>query len=359
MTVDELRRKWTRGRGAALWPAAVLILVQTINGAWYGPQVTFFPVYLQEQLWPVAGGDRRRGLGSAGGRDDRGPVRRHAHRHARQQMGGGLRPGVLRRRRPGLPVPARPGLVAVLWFAGGAGLALITGRRRKLPDPSTARAVAGALASLYMLSFTGGVIGNPIAGAIIQRRGFTAFGLVDLAVIGVAALIAVGLMVYLGDRSGVHVGARVLDRRAPPMTRRAKVRLLMGLTVPADHLLRHADRARVAAAQQPHRGQGAGGGLRHRDAGPGLRRAVGGGPGGRSLGRGVARRSSPTARSSSRPSGWRSPPGRCGGCSCSAWSAWLRPGLFPRSCTCGWPTASQSRSTPQPSACCTPCGASA
>jgi MFS transporter, DHA1 family, inner membrane transport protein len=229
VTVNELRRKWTRGRGAALWPAAVLILVQTINGAWYGPQVTFFPVYLQEQLGlsPAAIGAVASGALVAG---------------MIAALFGGTLTGMLGSKWVlvcGLGFSAvgalafqvqSPGLVAVLWFAGGAGLALISVGGASYLTRLTARQSLGMLASVYMLSFTmGGVIGNPIGGAIIARRGFSAFGLVDLAAIGVAALIAVWLMVYLGDRSAGSTSVRAFWTGALPMTRRPRVRLLMGL----------------------------------------------------------------------------------------------------------------------------------
>jgi DHA1 family inner membrane transport protein len=229
MAVGGLRRRWTSLRGAALWPAVVLILVQTLNGIWYGPQVTFFPVYLQEQL----------GLGSAviGVLVSGGLVAGMV-----VALFGGTLTGMLGSKWVlvcGLALSAvgalaflvhAPGLVAVLWFAGGAGLALITVGGGSYLTRLSARASLGALASIYMLSFTaGGVIGNPIAGVIIERSGFTAFGLAELAVIGIAALIAILLMVYLGDRSAESASVRAFWTGALPMTRRAKVRLLLAL----------------------------------------------------------------------------------------------------------------------------------
>jgi MFS family permease len=229
VAVGELRRKWTEWRGGALWPAAVLILVQTLNGAWYGPQVTFFPVYLQEQLGlsPAAIGAVASGALVAG---------------MIAALFGGTLTGMLGSKWVlvcGLGFSAvgalafqvqSPGLVAVLWFVGGAGLALISVGGASYLTRLTARQSLGVLASVYMLSFTvGGAIGNPLAGAIIERRGFSAFGLADLAVIGVAASIAVLLMVYLGDRSTESASVRAFWAGALPMTRRPRVRILMGL----------------------------------------------------------------------------------------------------------------------------------
>jgi MFS family permease len=226
---DELRRRWTAGRGGALWPAAVLILVQTIDGAWYGPQVTFFPVYLQEQLGlpPAAIGAVVSGALVAG---------------MIAALFGGTLTGMLGSKWVlvcGLGFSAvgalaflvhTPGLVAVLWFVGGAGLALTSVGGASYLTRLTARQSLGVLASVYMLSFTvGGAIGNPVGGAIIERRGFTAFGLAELGAIGGAALIAVLFMVYLGDRSAEPTSVRAFWAGALPMTRRPQVRLLMGL----------------------------------------------------------------------------------------------------------------------------------
>ena len=229
MAFGELRRKWTGLRGAALWPAAVLVLVQTLNGIWYGPQVTFFPVYLQEQLGlaPAAIGVLVSGGLVAG---------------MIAALFGGTLTGVLGSKWVlvcGLAFSAvgvlafqvhSPGLVAVLWFAGGAGLALISVGGASYLTRLSARQSLGALASVYMLSFTaGGVIGNPIGGAIIERRGFAAFGLAELALIGVSALVAILLMVYLKDRSTGSTSVRAFWAGALPMTRQTRVRLLMGL----------------------------------------------------------------------------------------------------------------------------------
>jgi MFS family permease len=48
MESGELQRKWIVWRSAPWWPAILLILVQTLNGIWFRPQLSFFPVYLQE-----------------------------------------------------------------------------------------------------------------------------------------------------------------------------------------------------------------------------------------------------------------------------------------------------------------------
>jgi DHA1 family inner membrane transport protein len=229
VAVGEVRKRWGVWRSAAWWPAAVLVLVQTLNGVWYGPQVTFFPVYLQEQLGlaPAVIGALVSGALVAG---------------MAVALFGGALTGMLGSKWVlvcGLAfsvvgalafLVSAPGLVAVLWFASGAGLALITIGGASYLTRLSARGSLGALASVYMLSFTlGGVIGNPIGGVIIERRGFAAFGLAELAVIGFSALIAVLFMAYLKDRSAEPASLHAFWAGALPMIRRAKVRLLLGL----------------------------------------------------------------------------------------------------------------------------------
>ena len=85
------------------------------------------------------------------------------------------------------------------------------------------------LAAIYALSMTvGGAIGTPIAGVIIERSGFSAFGWAATALIAASALLATLFMIYLRDRAAQHAAARLLGG-ALGMIRRAKVRQLLGL----------------------------------------------------------------------------------------------------------------------------------
>jgi MFS family permease len=229
MAVDERRRKWAAWRGAAWWPAAVLVLVQTVNGIWYGAQVTFFPVYLQEQLGlaPELIGALVSGALVAG-------MVAAVFAGALSGMLGSKWVLVCGMTLSFVGAAAflvhAPWAVAVLWFAGGAGLALITVGGGSYLTRLSARGSLGVLASIYMLSFTaGGVIGNPVAGVIIERRGFGAFGLAELAVIASACVIAVLFLADLKDRSAEPISVRAFWAGALPMIRRARVRLLMGL----------------------------------------------------------------------------------------------------------------------------------
>ena len=117
-----------------------------------------------------------------------------------------------------------------MWFAGGAGLALITVGGASYLTRLSVRGSLGMLAAIYALSMTiGGSIGNPIAGLLINRRGFGAFGLAETALIAATALVAALLMVYLKDRAAEPASLRAFWSDTLPMARRTKIRQLLGL----------------------------------------------------------------------------------------------------------------------------------
>jgi MFS transporter, DHA1 family, multidrug resistance protein len=189
MDTGELRLKWVIWRSAAWWPAVLLILVQTLNGMWYMPQLSFFPVYLQELGLPPA---------AIGGMVAGGQLAGMA-----VALLGGWVTGLLGSKWVlvcGLALSAVASLafqihtlwlVAALWFIGGAGLALITVGGASYLTRVSLRGTLGVLAAIYALSMTvGGAIGTPIAGVIIERRGFSAFGWTETALIVTAALLA-------------------------------------------------------------------------------------------------------------------------------------------------------------------------
>jgi MFS family permease len=210
------------------WPAAVLVAIQIASGAWYMPQLSFFPIYLQEELGlstvliaAIVSGPLVSGMFAALAG---GPVTGRV---------GSKRALVL-----GLAISAVaalafqtrvPWLVAALWFAGGAGLSLITvGGSSYLTGLST-RVALGILAAVYSLSLTvGGVIGNLAAGFLIERFGFRAFGLAQVVTITLTALLAARLLVPLDDRAAQD-GTRTPGRRMLPMLRRRRIQMLIGL----------------------------------------------------------------------------------------------------------------------------------
>ena len=191
MNTGELRLKWGIRRSAPWWPAVLLVLVQTLNGMWYMPQLSFFPVYLQELGLPPAA------IG--------GVVCRRRNRQAwRWPCLGGWVTGLLGSKWVlvcGLALSGvaslafqvhTPWLVAALWFIGGAGVwALITVGGESYLTRVGLRGTLGMLAAIYALSMTvGGAIGTPIAGVIIERRGFSVFGWASTALITTSALLA-------------------------------------------------------------------------------------------------------------------------------------------------------------------------
>jgi MFS family permease len=228
MDTGELRRKWGLWRSAPWWPAVLLVLVQTLNGMWYMPQLSFFPVYLQELgLPPAAIGGVVAGAQLAG---------------MAVALLGGWVAGLLGSKWVlvcGLALSGvaslafqvhTPWLVAALWFIGGAGLALITVGGASYLTRLSLRGTLGMLAAIYALSLTvGGAIGTPIAGVIIERRGFSAFGWASTALIATSALLATFFMIYLRDRTAERAALRVFWSGALAMIRRAKVRQLLGL----------------------------------------------------------------------------------------------------------------------------------
>ena len=211
------------------WPAAALILVQVANGAWYMPQLNFFPIYLQDQL----------GLGAlaisaivAGGLAG-GMI---------FALAGGAVAAALTSKWTlvaGLAVAAvgtcafllRPPLVvAALWFFGGAGLALVTVGGGSYLTQLAGRGALGILSAFYLFSMTaGGAVGNPIAGAVIGRRGFFAFGLFEIALIAVTAGFAALFLRQFEARAPRRPGAALALPGALGMARQPTMAALIAL----------------------------------------------------------------------------------------------------------------------------------
>src|SRR5512141_1976176 len=125
MVTDVFRSKWSAWRSAAWWPAALLVLVQTANGMWYMPQLSFFPIYLQEQLGlaPVAI------AGVVAGAQVASMITAVLGGAVTGMLGSNwaLVCGLALAGVGSLAFQAHGAwLVAALWFAGGVGLALIT-----------------------------------------------------------------------------------------------------------------------------------------------------------------------------------------------------------------------------------------
>ena len=229
MVTGESNRKWAALAHAAWWPAAVLIIVQTANGVWYMPQITFFPIYLQEQVGLVTGAI----AAVIAGAQVAGMI---------AALAGGTVTGTLGSKWVLVCGLALAGLgslafqtttvwlVFVLWLIGGAGLALITVGGASYLTRLSVRRSLGMLAAAYALSMTvGGSIGNPVAGAIIQRYGFRVFGFAETTLIAAAAVVAVLFMVYLKDRVAQPASLRAFWTDALPVARQRNVQRVIGL----------------------------------------------------------------------------------------------------------------------------------
>ncbi len=229
MVTGELQRAWIAWRRATWWPAALLVLVQGMYGICYLPQLSFFPIYLQEQLGltPVVIGSVVAGAQMAS---------------MVAALLGGTLSGMLGSKWVVVCGLALSGLsslvfqahalwlVALLWFIGGAGLALLTVGGGSYLTRLSGRGALGMLAAVYALSMTiGGSIGNPIAGRLIERYGFSVFGWTEMALIVVATLVATLLMVYLGDRTTEPTPLRAIWSGTLPLARQTTVRMLLGL----------------------------------------------------------------------------------------------------------------------------------
>jgi MFS family permease len=123
------------------------------------------------------------------------------------------------------------GLVIVLWFLGGAGLALVSIGGSSSLTRLSEREVLGVLAAFYALSTTiGGAVGNPIAGVMIERFGFATFSWAAIA-LSVTMILAVTFLMRLppgasatGGRSLGSIGSAIWA-----VARHPNMRFVVGL----------------------------------------------------------------------------------------------------------------------------------
>jgi MFS family permease len=224
--VDALRRRWlyfTRHDVGWILP---LLLIQLLNGAWILPQMSFFPIYLEEQLHYspltlsiVVATGQAAGLLAAlyGGRlsDTLG---------SKRVLVIGLSGGALASLVFVAPIPV---VVAVLWMVGGAAGSLQTlggsSYLTRMADPQR----LGLLSALYALSMTlGGAAGSPLAGQVLDASGFRLYGLIGLVVIVAAVVVAAMLLPAQQPVSDAQPQGRGTTLA---LARRPVVQLLMGL----------------------------------------------------------------------------------------------------------------------------------
>lgn len=120
--------------------------------------------------------------------------------------------------------------VALLWLIGGAGSALMNVGSSSYLTRLSGQGALGILAALYALSMTiGGAVGNPLAGLLIARSGFSTFGWAAVTLTLTAALILARWMPNLRDDANQSVTLRTLGASLLPTLRQPKVQLLIGL----------------------------------------------------------------------------------------------------------------------------------
>ncbi len=221
-------RGWRRLTAGAAWPMLSLLLLQLLSGAWILTQISFLPIYLEERLRyaPLAIGaviaiGQASGMLAAllGGEltDTLG---------SKRVLALGLLCGMVATLVFQTEIPL---LVAALWgLAGVAGTLQTLGGSSYLTRASDPRRV-GLFSALYALSLMlGGALGCPLAGRLLDTAGFRTYGLVGLALIGVALLLAVFLLpAQAVDRAGQE--ARRARGNLLELARRPEVRLLVGL----------------------------------------------------------------------------------------------------------------------------------
>ena len=225
----DLQQKWDSLRGTSWFPAVLLILVQMTSGMRDIPQGAFFLIYLQEQLGltpatisGVVAGAQIAGMVAA-------------------LLGGAIavRLGSKRVLVCGLALAGLSSLVfqvhwlwlaVLLWLMSGAGMALVTVGGASYLTRLSDRGGLGILSALYVLSMTiGGAIGNPIAGVLIERSGFSTFGWAAMALTGVAILVVILLMAHHHDPITEPAALRSFWSGALSATRRTKGRLVIGM----------------------------------------------------------------------------------------------------------------------------------
>ena len=210
-------------------PAILLIFVQIMSGMRSLPQLAFFVIYLEEQihLAPVTISSVVSGAQIAG--------------MLTALLGGAITGrmgskwvmiwGVVLSGIGSLAFQVTPLWgVTLLWFIGGAGLALVTvGSSSYLTHVSTP-GVIGLLAAFYALSTTaGGALGNPLAGVLIEQYGFTPFSWAGVMTSVVTLVVVIPWMADLQDRVTPAASPRSFSLVMLDTARQPAVRLAAGL----------------------------------------------------------------------------------------------------------------------------------
>jgi len=224
--MQPLLTRWRRFVQRDARPVLPLYLIQLLSGAWILPQMSFFPIYLEEQLRysplmlsAVIAAGQAAGLLAAlyGGRlsDTLG---------SKRVLIIGLIGGALASLLFLTPIPVA---VAALWLVGAAAGSLQTlggsSYLTRMADPQR----LGVLAAFYALSMTlGGAAGSPIAGRVLDTAGFGLYGVLGLVVLAATVIVAA---IVLPAQKPAEDGQPQRQTGTLALARRPVVQLLMGL----------------------------------------------------------------------------------------------------------------------------------
>jgi len=229
LTSNPLLRQWNKWKSATWLPAILLILVQMASGMRDMPQFAFFLIYLQEQLGlkPVTISSLVAGAQIAGMVTALLGGAITAKLGSKWVLVCGLTLSGLSSLAFQVPLL---GLVVLLWFFGGAGMALVTVGGASYLTRISGRGSLGILAAFYALSMTvGGAIGNPFAGVLIEGHGFVAFSRAAMALSFGTILVISLLMRHLQDQTMKQVSLRSFWSGVLDTARQTNVRMLVGL----------------------------------------------------------------------------------------------------------------------------------
>ena len=224
-SLDRLGSAW---KSAPCQRYAAFIFVQFMYGLWVMPQGNFLPVFLSESLSQST--------------SVIGAVVASAHLSgmitALLCSGIASRIGSQRMLSLGMVMACVNGLlftqhdiaaVSVLWFVGGIGHAMIVVGNSSYLAWLGARGSAGMVSALYAFAMAaGGMLGNQLAGVLLEWRGYSDFGIFQTALILATALAASLLLTDLQDRSRASV-LRAFWSDAVDITRQKTIRLLAGM----------------------------------------------------------------------------------------------------------------------------------
>jgi MFS family permease len=195
------RKGWRALTQNRWWPVTLLLVIQLLGGMVISPMRAFFPVYLEDQLGYatlvtsgfVAVGRVLGMIASIVGGTMCDAIGR------KWTLALGVAGFIL----SGLTfLVSAPWLVIVLWASSDLAAGLYTlGGQSYLIDASGSERL-GMLSAFYYWGLTvGGVLSNPIAGVVLDNRGFGTFG---LGLVGISLATTLGTVIFLPRLRGQY-----------------------------------------------------------------------------------------------------------------------------------------------------------